>query len=159
MSDRNLLAAEKLLQEAVYQARARQAAGVGLAARSLDAPAPPGGCGLGDALEEELELSDAGLEIARKLWPRSLTPLAAQRIRDILQEWVERQDALDRKRNHYLRDFRQAHGFDRRAYPAEVAREFEEGLERINAEVAERLRRAARELLRAGEFPPGSEAS
>jgi len=159
MKKQALQSAENLLQEAVYQARARQAAGVGLGGRNLGEPAPPGGCGMGEGPEEELELSHRGAEILRKLWPRPLAPVAAGRIRDVLQEWVERQDALDRKRNHYLRDFRQAHGFDRRAYGAEVARDFEAGLERINEEAAERLLRAAHELLRAGEFPSGNEAS
>ena len=114
---------------------------------------------MGPDPEEDLELSERGTSILRELWPRPLSPAAAGRIRDVLQEWVERQDALDRKRNHYLRDFRQAHGFDRRTYPQDIAQEFEAGLERINEEAAQRLLRAARELLRAGEFPRGNETS
>jgi len=152
MNDK-LQAARNLLQEAVYQARARQAAGVGLSGHHLDQPAPVGGCGMGHAPEEALELSERGADILRRVWPSPLGPVAVERLRSMLQDWVQRQDALDRKRNHFLRDFRQSHGFDRRAYSDEEATAFENGLERINAEADDRLAQAAHELLRAGEFP------
>ena len=152
MNDK-LQAARNLLQEAVYQARARQAAGVGLSGHQLDQPAPDGGCGMGHAPEEALELSERGGEILRKEWPSPLGPVAVDRVRSVLQDWVQRQDALDRKRNHFLRDFRQSHGFDRRAYSDEEAHAFENGLDRITVEADERLAQAAHELLRAGEFP------
>jgi hypothetical protein len=48
-------------------------------------------------------------------------------------EWLEGQDRLDRERNHFLKAFRQKHGADRRAYPPETEREFEAGLDRLNA--------------------------
>jgi len=68
----------------------------------------------------------------------------------VLAEWVRRQDALDRRRNHFLKDFRHAHGFDRTRYTAEQRAEFESGLERINAEENEKRAQAAEELLSAG---------
>ena len=148
-----LHAAKSLLQEAVYQARARQAAGVGLSGHQLDQPAPVGGCGMGQAPEEALELSERGGEILRDVWPSPLGPVAVDRVRSVLQDWVNRQDAIDRKRNHFLRDFRQSHGFDRRAYSDEESQAFENGLDRINSEADDRLSQAAHELLRAGEFP------
>ena len=143
----NLQAAKSLLQEAVYQARARQAAGVGLSGHQLDHPAPEGGCGMGHAPEEALELSERGNEILRAVWPRPLGPVAVERIRSVLQDWVNRQDAIDRKRNHFLRDFRQAHGFDRAAYSSDEEAAFEAGLEAVNGEVRQRLEAAARDLL------------
>lgn len=159
MNDQHLHVAETLLQDAVYQARARQAARVGLSGRRLDQQAPDVGCGAGDLPEEALELSPQGAEILRKVWPNPLGPVAVDRVSEVLQNWIELQDALDRKRNHFLRDFRQANGFDRRDYSSEVASSFEAGLERINAEANERLQQSARELLRAGEFPdhPGED--
>jgi len=56
------------------------------------------------------------------------------------------QDALDRKRNHYLRDFRGKHGLDRTRYSADVLRSFEEGLARVNAQETERRLEVARGL-------------
>ncbi len=156
MNQKILQAAENLLQEAVYQARARQAAGIGLSGHQLDQPAPVGGCGIGGAPEHDLELSERGSEILRTVWPNPLGPVAVERVRAALQGWVERQDSMDRKRNHFLRDFRQSHGFDRRSYSDETAQAFETGLERINAEAMERLKQTAQELLRAGEFPDPS---
>jgi hypothetical protein len=136
--------AQELLREAVFQARARQAAGIGIAGGE---PEDTGGCGLGPEPAVEIELSTRGRELLKELWLRPLAPTEVAHIQRSIQGWIERQDALDRKRNHYLRDFRQAHGFDRRLYTPEIARSFEEGLERINSEVEERLQEAARELL------------
>ncbi len=140
MSADRLRLAEELLREVVFDARARQAAGASL----LDNPSK---CGLGDGPELEIELSPRGKELAHELWPRPLAPTELTAIQKTTQGWIERQDALDRKRNHFLRDFRQTHGFDRRDYGPEVAEAFEGGLERINVENEERLREAARELL------------
>jgi hypothetical protein len=75
---------------------------------------------------------------------------AMLRIQAVLADWVRRQDALDRKRNHFLKDFRHAHGFDRTRYTAEQRAEFESGIEHINAEENERRELAAQELLSAG---------
>jgi hypothetical protein len=60
----------------------------------------------------------------------------------VLRGWVEKQDALDRKRNHFLKAFRGQHGFDRTRYTSEQSAEFEAGLARVNDE-EDRLRRAA----------------
>ena len=146
MSQERLRMAQNFLQEAVYQSRARQASAVEITAGSADSTA---GCGLGSEAAIDLELSPNGEELFHKLWPRTLAPTELARIETIRTDWVERQDALDRKRNHFLRDFRKTHGFDRRAYPEDVAGEFEQGLEKINEEVSDGLRKAAEELLKA----------
>ncbi len=140
MSENRLHLAEELLREAVFEARARQTAGAGL----LDSPS---NCGLGDGPELDIELSHRGKELASELWPRPLTPTELAAIQETTRGWIERQDALDRKRNHFLRDFRQTHGFDRRQYAPEVAQAFEQGLARVNEENEQRLQDAARELL------------
>jgi len=144
-SSNRLQLAESLLQEAVYQARSKQAAGIALGAAGSD-PAS-GGCGLGAEPSRELELSERGQEIFHELWPRETPPTELDRIRGSMQEWVELQDAFDRKRNHYLRDFRKQNGFDRRSYTMDQAREFDDGLARINAELNLRLHEAAAKLL------------
>ena len=64
-----------------------------------------------------------------------------------MASWVKRQDALDRKRNHFMKDFRQTHGFDRTTYTSEQLASFETGLDAVNAEVAEARRQAAVALL------------
>ncbi len=62
-------------------------------------------------------------------------------------EWVKRQDGLDRKRNHFLKDFRGAHGADRRTYSEAVKAEYESGLDAVNARVAAERDAAAARLL------------
>lgn len=136
-------AAAALLQEAVYRSRETQAAAGGLAM-------PGGNCGLGHKAAVNLELSPRGEELFRILWPMQPDDQAMLRIQTVLAEWVRRQDALDRKRNHFLKDFRHAHGFDRTRYTAEQRAEFESGLERVNAEENEERAHAAQELLSAG---------
>ncbi len=151
MDEERLRLAEGLLQEAVYCARARQAAGAPLAAGDIAADAVTGRCGLGQAIKEHgLELTEHGEEILNRLFPDELGPTRLARLRDIVQDWVASADALDRKRNHFLRDFRTLHGFDRRAYDGDLARRFEEGLAGVNDEANQRLRVAAEELLREG---------
>ena len=149
MSEDRIRLGQSLLQEAVYQSRARQAASVGLSGGQLDRPSTGtgAGCGLGQETAIDLELTERGEEVFREIWPRQLAPTEVTRIQNGMRDWVERQDALDRKRNHFLRDFRQSHGFDRRTYSDEDAHAFEAGLDRINNEVDERLRQAAVELL------------
>jgi hypothetical protein len=136
-------AAAALLQEAVYRSRETQAAAGGLAM-------PGGNCGLGHKAAVNLELSTRGEELFRLLWPMQPEDQAMLRIQAVLADWVRRQDALDRKRNHFLKDFRHAHGFDRTRYTAEQRAEFESGIEHINAEENERRELAAQELLSAG---------
>jgi hypothetical protein len=70
-----------------------------------------------------------------------------ERVRGVLEDWVVEQDKLDRKRNHHLKAMRMKHGFVRDEYPAEVAREFEAGLERVNAEESTRRAAAAMSLI------------
>lgn len=143
MSEDRIRLAEDLLKEAVYHARARQAAGVALGA-GADAA---GGCGLGDSPSCDLTLSPRGQELFAKLWPREMAPTETERIRSVCERWVARHDAFDRKRNHFLREFRRKNGFDRRLYSASQALAFEQGLDRINAEMCERLRECALEIL------------
>lgn len=126
--------AEEFLREAVYRSRAAQAAGV-----VLRSSGGGSGCGLGERAGVVLDLSPRGDELFAQLWPRG-TEL--ETLRDALKRWVERQDALDRKRNHFLKDFRQQHGFDRTRYTPEQLRAFEDGLAQVNGE-EDRLRRAA----------------
>ena len=146
VSDERVAGCEGFLQHAVYASRERQAARAGLGGARLDAPSGPGSCGLGEGAELDVELTDEGRALAERLWPSGLTEAVATGIREVTNAWIGRQDALDRKRNHFIRDFRQAHGMDRQGYGEAETREFEDGLERINAEVREGLRRAATEL-------------
>jgi len=136
--------AEAFLQEAVYRSRARQAAGVALAQAATDKQRQ---CGLGARAELELDLSPRAAELARELWPAGLDDARAEQVRRTMTEWIERQDALDRERNHFLKAFRHTHGFDRNAYDAEQLAAFESGLERVNAQANAERTEAARRLL------------
>jgi hypothetical protein len=146
MDDR-LETAEAFLAEAVFASRARQAAGVSLLKAGQKDGSSPSNCGLGAAAAVELELSPRGRELYGRLW--SAPPDAAQltRIRAALTKWVERQDALDRERNHFLKAFRGKHGADRRAYSTELQVQFDSGLARVNENVVTERRAAALELL------------
>jgi hypothetical protein len=135
--------ARELLREAVYQSRAKQAAGTSLAPR---AEGQSGNCGLGAHAAIESGLSPKGRELAARLWPTPLASEDAARAQAAIEAWVERQDALDRKRNHFLRDFRTKHGFDRAKYTAEELAAFEAGLARINADEDRQRAAAAAEL-------------
>jgi hypothetical protein len=135
--------AAAFLQEAVFASRE--------VSHAAAFQAPHGGCGLGGrpTLAEawsSRQLQKAG-ELAAAVglaaeYPRLVEACDAEAAR-----WVRLQDGLDRKRNHFLKDFRAAHGFDRRAYPPEVEGAFKEGLERINADNREQLEAAARGLV------------
>jgi hypothetical protein len=144
--------ATSLLQEAVYRSRANQAAGVALGGDlRLDQPVGPGACGLGQEAALELALGERGAELLRALWPAGGPARAAEpALRERLAEWVRTQDAFDRRRNHFLRDFRSVHGFDRRAWDPERARAYEEGLSKIHSELDLRRRAAAEALLELG---------
>ncbi len=146
MTDR-LGLAQAFLQEAVFRSRARQAAGGGLLGASPDDDFVVGRCGLGEGAAVELDLSERGRELYGELWPDGLEAADLQRVHERMKAWIQRQDALDRKRNHFLRDFRHEHGFDRNAYAPEQTESFERGLAAVNAEVDEALAGAARELL------------
>jgi hypothetical protein len=145
MSER-LRLAEELLQEVVFASRAKQAAGLSLRlAREKDGSSPTN-CGLGREAAIELGLTQRGQAVFEALWPRAASGGEARRIRDVLERWVERADQLDRDRNHFLKAFRTKHGFDRRAYGAELAEQFERGLAEVNASVDAERRAAALEL-------------
>src|SRR5678815_5579128 len=137
--------AEAFLREAVYRSRAAQAAaGVMPGA----APAPAGGrCGLGERAVVVLDLSDKGRELFERIWSEEPTEGEFARLRDVMREWVVDQDALDRKRNHFLKAFRNKHGTDRTRYTADQLAEYEAGLTRINGEEDEARRSAARTML------------
>ncbi len=140
-------AARAFLEEAVYRSRARQAASTALAPLTAGAAPDARRCGLGEKAAIELDLGARGAELFERLWPAGLSAPALERVRAAMGTWVARQDALDRKRNHFLRDFRGAHGYDRAAYGPAEARAFEQGLAAVNAEVEAGLAAAAAALL------------
>src|SRR5882672_10077275 len=129
MHSRRLELSEAFLREAVYSSRERQAASVALKKTSSD----KGNCGLGEKAAIVLDLSRRGEEIAHELWPRGIAGEALERVRSVTAQWVVEQDALDRKRNHFLKAFRTEHGFDRERYTPELEAEFEAGIARVNA--------------------------
>lgn len=142
--------AEEFLREAVFRSRAGQAASAGLAGARLAEPAGPGRCGLGERPALELDVSERGARIVEELFGGPLDGSAhvhTAHLRAAMGAWIEVQDTLDRKRNHFLRDFRAQHGFDRNAYTPEVLSRYEQGLERIHGEASARLTEAARALL------------
>jgi len=135
--------AERFLQEAVFRSRERQA--VGTALRRAASPAA-GNCGLGEKAAIELDLSPRGRELAAQLWPAGLEGERLGALKTLVADWIVEQDALDRKRNHFLRDFRGKHGFDRSKYGDESLHAYETGLSKVNAEETERRREVARDL-------------
>ena len=142
-----LTLAEAFLREAVYRSRARQAAGVALAQGARPAA---GQCGLGERAAVELDLDARGREIAATLWPQALEEAALARVRAATEAWIERQDALDRDRNHFLKAFRTKHGLDRTRYAPEQSAALEAGLAEVNAREDRERAEAARALLAAG---------
>ena len=146
LSEERLRLAEEFLREAVFRSRERQAIGVGLQPTRPDGSSPTN-CGLGRDAEVVLDLSARAQGILRELWPAQLSQPGLERLRAIMSSWIETQDALDRERNHFMRDFRRQHGFDRSRYTPEEMRAFESGLERVNAEESSKRRAEARRLL------------
>ena len=132
--------AEGFLQEAVYQSRSEQSSAL------LQGS---GSCGLGEKAIVALDLSERGQELFATLWPNGLNEQQTARVRELLTAWVERQDGLDRKRNHFMKDFRHKHGFDRTQYTEEQAADWRTGLDRVNDEVAQERGSVADELLAA----------
>ena len=133
-----LALARSFLQEAVYRSRGDQA-GAALFSRDGD------GCGLGKGPSVVLDLTPRAEALFRDLGGSEGTAL--EPVREAMGAWVRRQDALDRKRNHFLKAFRGEHGADRRGYSESVRRAFEEGLEAINAQVTSAQDEAAQALL------------
>jgi hypothetical protein len=143
MEARRVERAESFLREAVYRSRASQAA--------IGSLVPPtsgttGNCGLGHKASVVLDLGERGRELFLDLWGDDIAPASLDQIRDVMRDWIERQDALDRKRNHFLKDFRGKHGFDRTKYDAERVSEYDAGLARVNDD-ENRARRSAAERL------------
>jgi hypothetical protein len=148
MDPERLLLAEEFLREAVYRSRERQSA-----LHSLQSGLAPGAgsCGLGEKASIALDLSARGLELFDRLFDSAgRAPTGEAEIRSALTEWIERQDAIDRKRNHFLKSFRSRHGFDRTRYGSEATSELEAGLARINAEEDSERRASAERLLALG---------
>ena len=137
--------ARAFLQEAVYRSRQRQASEAALP--SGEVSVADGRCGLGEKAAVELDLSERGAELFEGLWPDGLEARALGQTREVMTAWIQRQDVLDRKRNHFLRDFREAHGYDRTAYSAEELQAYEDGLTAVNAEVDAGLTAASLQLL------------
>ena len=146
LSEESLRLGEEFLREAVYRSRERQAIGVSLQPTRPDGSSPTN-CGLGREAEVVLDLSPRAREILGELWPEELPQQDLERLRAVMTGWIETQDALDRERNHFLRDFRRQHGFDRTRYAPEDVRAFETGLERVNAEETSKRRAEAQRLL------------
>ncbi len=132
MYEARIRLAEELLREAVYRSRELQSA-----------PLVPrtGNCGLGEKAKIELDLSPRGRECFDELFASGLDARATERFHATMSGWIERQDALDRKRNHFLKAFRGRHGFDRTTYAQEILAEYDAGLAKIASEedVARRL--------------------
>ena len=131
--------AEAFLQEAVHRSREAQA-GAGLWAAGDPSAA---NCGLGESAAVVLALTPRAEELLNELWPSPPEGKALGALRKRLEDWVVRQDALDRKRNHFLKAFRGEHGFDRSAYDPGQAAAYREGLDAVNGEVSAERREVA----------------
>ena len=160
-------AAEAFLQEAVYRSRGAQAGASLLAPDERPAderpaderpadggpadggPADGGQCGLGARAAVVLDLSPKAEGLFTELWPDGVDEAHLVALEDVMRAWVERQDALDRKRNHFLKAFRGEHGFDRSAYDPGQAAAYREGLDAVNGEVSAERREVAEALLAA----------
>jgi hypothetical protein len=145
MNSERLFLAEEFLREAVYRSREKQSA---LYSLQRDLAPGAGTCGLGERAAIALDLSPRGLELFGRLFdPAGKTPTSSEQIRSTMATWIERQDAIDRKRNHFLKSIRGRHGFDRTRYGPEVIGELEAGLARINAEEDSERRATAERLV------------
>lgn len=145
--DERLTTAAAFLAEAVFASRARQAAGASLLRAAERDGSSPTNCGLGREAAVELALSPRAAELANALWPTPIAPESLRAVQDVIARWVERQDQLDRDRNHFLKAFRGKHGFDRSAYTPELLAQFEAGLAEVNARVERERGEAARALM------------
>ena len=134
--------ARAFLEEAVYRSRNSQGLESVFAGKS--------NCGLGEGPVANLDLSEKARSLFDELWPEAPDQVHLDAIRATTRGWVERCDALDRDRNHFLRDFRQANGFDRSAYTTEQLVEYESGLEDVNSSADAALSETAEALLTTG---------
>jgi hypothetical protein len=142
-SEERLVLAQAFLREAVYRSRATQAASGVFAAK----PDAQGQCGLGEKAALVRELTEEGANLFKRLWPDGMSDAAVEQVRARMNAWVVEQDALDRKRNHFIKAFRQKHGFDRVRWSREQSEEFDFGLATINAGEDDARRRAASALV------------
>lgn len=137
--------AEQFLAEAVFRSRGAQA---GASLLAPDERLPDGGkCGLGGKASVVLDLTPKAETLFEELWPSGLAEERLDEVRSIMTGWIEKQDALDRKRNHFLKDFRGKHGFSRADYDEETKLAYRAGLDRVNGEVDEGRKAAAETLL------------
>ena len=131
--------ARSFLSEAVYRSRNSQGLGSVFAGKS--------NCGLGEGPVTNLDLSLKAQALFEELWGEATSEDHLDEIRATTRAWVERSDALDRDRNHFLKAFRKANGFDRSSYTTEQLSEYELGLEEVNSTVDAALSEAASALL------------
>ena len=144
MEVERLRTAEEFLREAVYRSRATQAFQTFLARGGVP---KLGQCGLGERAAIVLDLDERGRVLFERVWPAGLGDDGVARVRGVMQRWVETQDALDRDRNHFLKAFRRANGFDRALYSDAQSAEFERGLAELARIEDEKRAAAARDLL------------
>jgi hypothetical protein len=129
MSDTLKDLAQKFLQEAVFASREQShKVPVGDAA----------GCGLGQRPAIPDSFSQKQAELLERMMEVGKAPDFAA-LQDVAEGWIKLQDGLDRKRNHFLKDFRNQHGFNRREYPPDVDAEFAAGVAAVNEENRARL--------------------
>jgi hypothetical protein len=93
------------------------------------------------------DFSRQGREILGVLYPQPMAPTRRERVLSVVRRYVDRAEALDRRRVRFVHDFRASHGFDRSAYTPAEAAELAGGLERLDAEAGDGLRAAALELV------------
>lgn len=146
LDEHRVALAEAFLQEAVFRSRGAQA-GAGLWAKGDPSAAD---CGLGSEAVVSLDLTPKASEIFSELWAGSPGPKIMAHIRSVTTAWVERQDALDRDRNHFLKAFRNKHGFDRSSYDPSQAAAYRQGLDEVNGVVDSERRQSAIRLLQLG---------
>lgn len=131
------------LQESVFASRA---ASHSTTLRLLDGAS---GCGKGPrpVIPEDFNPRQADL-LARMLVLRAVTPSPAMfdTVRDRVGRWVKIQDGIDRQRSHFIKDFRDIHGFEHASWAAPVQAEFKERIDVINADNRVRLDAAAGDL-------------
>lgn len=136
--------AVKFLQESVFAAREMQHGRGSL-------PAADAGCGLGEKPAMPGEFTERQARLLEELLSRRGSAAGTEvygGVQRLTEAWIRVQDGLDRKRNHFLKAFRQEHGFDRRAYAPEVEAEFSAGLDAINRDNRVRLEEQAGAMAR-----------
>jgi len=131
--------AKDFLKAALYRARESLHRNDSLNSKS-------GFCGLGDTAPMPQDLPEEHVALLKYFSSERLTQRRGL-IPPLLQRWISDFDPIDRANNHFLKRFRQKHGFDRRRYDDRVEQAFTEGLRKIHAEQEEVLNRHAAELV------------